>query len=65
MRHNLGKEEVEALAAAAHGFVGSDLAALVATAARGALRRAVHAGPTKICSEEPMVRMGRWRTLDV
>jgi SpoVK/Ycf46/Vps4 family AAA+-type ATPase len=36
--HTLTDAQVEALAAAAHGFVGADLAALVAEAALVALR---------------------------
>lgn len=41
--HGLGDAEVAALAAAAHGFVGADLAALCNEAALAALRRAVAA----------------------
>jgi len=43
LRHGLGEAEVAALAAAAHGFVGADLAALCEAAALAALRRAVAA----------------------
>ncbi|KAK9825828.1 hypothetical protein WJX81_000622 [Elliptochloris bilobata] len=43
LRHALGNGEVAALAAAAHGFVGADLAALCEEAALVALRRAVAA----------------------
>ena len=43
LRHALGDAEVAALAAAAHGFVGADLAALCEEAALAALRRAVAA----------------------
>ena len=43
LHHALGDAEVAALAAAAHGFVGADLAALCEEAALAALRRAVAA----------------------
>ena len=43
LRHTLGDAEVAALAAAAYGFVGADLAALCEEAALAALRRAVAA----------------------
>lgn len=43
LRHALGDAEVAGLAAAAHGFVGADLAALCEEAALAALRRAVAA----------------------
>ncbi|KXZ42822.1 hypothetical protein GPECTOR_116g354 [Gonium pectorale] len=43
VRHRLSAADVAALAAAAHGFVSADLAALVDEAALGALRRLVAA----------------------
>ena len=41
VRHGLTEKEVDALAAAAHGFVGADLAALCDEAAMAALRRVI------------------------
>ena len=54
MRHSLGHADIEALAGAAHGFVGADLSALVDEAALYALRRAV-AGASQ--GRQPEVRM--------
>jgi len=44
LRHTLTEEQVAALARAAHGFVGADIAALCSEAAMTALRRCVAAG---------------------
>ena len=41
MRHCLAEEDIDALAAAAHGFVGADLAAVCDEAAMAALRRII------------------------
>ena len=43
VRHCLAEEDVDALAAAAHGFVGADLAAICDEAAMAALRRVIAA----------------------
>ncbi len=41
LKHSLSDEQVASLAAAAHGFVGADLAALCNEAAMAALRRII------------------------
>ncbi|KAA6418217.1 MAG: Cam interacting protein [Trebouxia sp. A1-2] len=41
VRHCLAEEDIDALAAAAHGFVGADLAAICDEAAMAALRRVI------------------------
>ena len=41
VRHCLAEEDIDALAAAAHGFVGADLAAVCDEAAMAALRRII------------------------
>lgn len=41
MRHSLEEEDIDALAAAAHGFVSADLAAVCDEAAMAALRRII------------------------
>lgn len=41
VRHCLSEEEIDALAAAAHGFVGADLSAICDEAAMAALRRVI------------------------
>ena len=43
VRHCLAEEDIDALAAAAHGFVGADLAAICDEAAMAALRRVIAA----------------------
>lgn len=43
MRHCLAEEDIDTLAAAAHGFVGADLAAICDEAAMAALRRVIAA----------------------
>ena len=43
VRHRLAEEDIDALAAAAHGFVGADLAAICDEAAMAALRRVIAA----------------------
>ena len=41
LKHSLSDDQVASLAAAAHGFVGADLAALCNEAAMAALRRII------------------------
>ena len=45
MQHGLSEDEIDALGAGAHGFVGADLVALCNAAALCALRRCVRAAP--------------------
>lgn len=53
VRHSLGEEDIDALAAAAHGFVGADLAAICQEAAMAALRRVIAASPSPSAPHQP------------
>ncbi len=55
VRHSLSHDDISRLAAAAHGFVGADLAALCNEAAMAALRRVIAAGPDALGREEGLV----------
>lgn len=52
IKHCLAEEDIDALAAAAHGFVGADLAAVCDEAAMAALRRII-ASKKQLSAEHP------------
>ena len=56
MQHSLSEEDIQGLAASAHGFVGADVAALCQEATMFALRRIVKA---RSCSAADAARDGR------
>ncbi len=53
MRHCVAEEDIDALAAAAHGFVGADLAAICDEAAMAALRRVIAARQSSPAVQHP------------
>jgi len=53
VRHCLAEEDIDALAAAAHGFVGADLAAICDEAAMAALRRVIAAHQSSPAVQHP------------
>ncbi|KAL0050804.1 hypothetical protein WJX82_007459 [Trebouxia sp. C0006] len=53
VRHCVAEEDIDALAAAAHGFVGADLAAICDEAAMAALRRVIAARQSSPAVQHP------------
>ena len=59
VRHSLGEEDIDALAAAAHGFVGADLAAICQEAAMAALRRVISARQSPSAPHQPAIKQSK------
>lgn len=59
VRHSLTEEDIDALAAATHGFVGADLAAICQEAAMAALRRVIAARQSPSAPHQPTIK--QWK----